>query len=91
MKTKKAEPKKADGSFSNPLPWVPPYPASKLKLQDPKDEDLDGNAQTEETVFVRANVHQDIIINGKKYATGNQTLPCFVAHQFNHAVSAPKE
>lgn len=89
-KQPKKEVKKADGSFHNPFPWLPPYPASKVEAQDPKDEDNDGVAETEEKVYVRASVNQDITVNGVKYAVGERTLPAFVAHAHSHAISAPK-
>lgn len=94
MKTtnKKEQPKKADGSFENPILWAPPYPASKVVPQElTGDEDKDGDPATEETVFVKASVNQDIIVNGKKYSVGVQTIPCFIAHAHPHAVSTPKE
>lgn len=76
----KTQKKKLSGEFHQPLPWKAPFPASIMK-GDP----------LEETVFVRAVVGQEIILNGKKYPTGEQTLPCGFAHQHAAVLSAPKE
>lgn len=70
---------KPNGEQHRPLPWVEPFPASKL--------DAEGK---NETVFVRATTSQDIILNGKAYKAGQHTLPANFAHAHASVLSAPK-
>ena len=69
---------KLNGSFGKPFPWLPPYPASEMGP--------DG-----EEVFVRATVLQEITVSGLKFKTGQQTVPCNIAHAHCNALAAPKE
>lgn len=70
---------KADGSMENPFPWVPPYPATKL--------DKEGK----ETVFVKGELTQDVILNSAKMSAGPQVMGAGFAHQHAAVIAAPKE
>ena len=69
---------KTEGSQSNPHPWVEPFPASVL-AEDGKTE----------TVFVKARVGQDVILNSKMHKAGLHVLPCNFAHSISNLLSPP--
>ena len=69
---------KPNGERHRPFPWVEPFPVSEL--------DKDGV----ETVFVRATLGTDLIINGVKLSPGQHTLEAGFAHAHSTNLSAPK-
>ncbi len=78
-KDAKAQKLSPNGDEHRPFPWVEPFPESDI------------NPETkEETVFVRAMLNQDIIMNGKMFKSGERTLPAGFAHQNAAVLSAPK-
>ena len=65
------------GKYEDPILWVEPFPASCLAENG-----------KEETVFVRARLVQDVILNGKMYKAGVHTLPCNFAHQHSNVLTS---
>lgn len=66
-----------NGEQHRPFPWAEPFPASV--------PDKDGK----ETIYVRASLSQDVIINGHKRGIGEHTIPCDFAHSHANILSAP--